>query len=424
MRAAPVNSSPTSNAAAHPNLIAPVLPTGMPSTAENTFLTAVKQRDIGQVAASIGAAPDLIRARDAEHRTALHLAILADPPAVLIEMLLYFGADPMAADAGGNTPLHLAAASPPADLLVFSHLVLAAGLPILFSTNAEGHDASTCALLAGYANVTLALGQLRAELTRHLSIAADPLAKEWEALAATMANGAIDALPDRVAAVGGVGARRPGLQETPLMLALEANRLDMVEWLVNQGADVHAIAIMASGEPGMPCVSYAQTQATMRFMLEHGADLFAIGGPGISALDLILVNHPRPVVDLAMEHAAGPGAAPYDVATALFMALALRKADAAEHLLSWSNGVIATNSLNPALALAVPLGAPTLVQRLFDLGAHHKARATDGTRALTLCRDDATKAVFRQEAHRINMDVLRQAAAERIENSRGCCTLV
>jgi ankyrin repeat protein len=283
-------------------------PTAGRSSAERDFFAAVRRKDAHLVEEMLVHTPDLIRSCDAQRRTPLHHAVLATRPADFVEMLLRNGADPMAREERGNTALHLASTMPPYDLEVFRHLAVAGGLPLLLSTNNANLEAMECALSLRNGHVVLALGRLKSEARNLEAMAADPLADAWNSLEKTITTGLVCSMPPAVAGVGGVNAKRPGLQLTPLMAALLVDRIDMVRWLVDQGAELNAMSAKANGDPGRPCIFFAQTIDTMAYMLAAGADLFAKGSDGMTAQALIMDSHPPDIAALVMNAAKNASA--------------------------------------------------------------------------------------------------------------------
>jgi ankyrin repeat protein len=369
-------------------LISP--PPRLPAHAtKRTLFAAVAEGKTGPVRDILVRAPHLVAARDVEGRTALHLAVIGRLTGEFVEMLLKHGADPLARDNNGDTALHLAARFTPRDLDVITHLVDIGRLALLASVNHAHLDPIGDARGQGHDEIALMLTQRKAQFEAELPVA-------WSSLTNMTMAGTIDQLPRALADVGGINARRSGSDRTPLMLALKADRLPVVKWLVEHGADINAVSAMPNGDPGMPCICFARSAEVMTYMLGCGADLLARNADDVTGLDRIMVSLEGPLVDLAMAAAAEKRSGSYDLGPALCSALTLRKFNAAEHMLAWRKGALSPEDRDLALTLFTRDQAPRLWSMLEERGANSGARNGDSG-ADTAVSASATKGLLQED---------------------------
>jgi hypothetical protein len=214
------------------------------------FLAAVREGDEGQVRSLLQGNPELINACGEAKNTALHIAVLAGASDEVVQCLLGAGADVMARDADGNTALHLASLHPPPDTVVFPHLLSCGGMELLHAANNEG---LTALAIAQRANIEWLVAGLQQHDTVLRAMDSDP----WRQLEGALQMLSLESFERKVGERGGVNARAFDTGETPLMLALSCGRVDLAQWLVEQGADIHATTRATEKGPATPCLVFA-----------------------------------------------------------------------------------------------------------------------------------------------------------------------
>ncbi|KAH9990939.1 ankyrin repeat-containing domain protein [Russula vinacea] len=90
-------------------------------------------------------------------------------------------------------------------------------------------------------------------------------------------------------------------QDTPLREACKAGALDIMQWLLNHGADVNAQGLWLL----TPLHSYRGTSEGIRLLLKHGANMDAEDDQGRTPLQLALERgEPNDVATCLKEHGA------------------------------------------------------------------------------------------------------------------------
>lgn len=289
--------------------------------------------------------------------TALHWAVLRDQLGS-VRFLLEAGADPMAANRNGITPLFLAAQNGNADIAA---LLLDAGA----SPHAIGSTGESI-LMTAVRTGSPALIEL------------------------LLAHGAL------------VDYREPEFGQTPLMLAVRENQPAAVDLLLRHGADRNAhtrigppsvflppckgtgcgsegVGINRSGVPdrgeryeqkgGMSPLLYAARDGyaePARLLLEAGADLEQAEVNGITPLLMAVLNNQQEVAELLLEHGAKVNVEDFWGRSPLWAAVDYRNLDMNSSIQDdpKDNGV----DRAPILAL---------IQRLIDAGADLNARTKE-----------------------------------------------
>jgi ankyrin repeat protein len=352
------------------------------------FLAAVREGDEGQVRSLLQGNPELINACGEAKNTALHIAVLAGASGEVVQCLLGAGADVMARDADGNTALHLASLHPPPDTVVFPHLLSCGGMELLHAANNEG---LTALAIAQRANIEWLVAGLQQHDTVLRAMDSDP----WRQLEGALQMLSLESFERKVGERGGVNARAFDTGETPLMLALSCGRVDLAQWLVEQGADIHATTRATEKGPATPCLVFALGRPdALRFMLAHGADPLAQLGPNGDVLTVAASSASAQAVELLLDAIATRIRDRHDIGSAVCCSLLANNLSATRALLAWQSGQLRQDHLDFGLIAAVRLASYDVVASLLERGANVFGRRADWNAVVEHCLDTEIKALL------------------------------
>lgn len=98
---------------------------------------------------------------------------------------------------------------------------------------------------------------------------------------------------------------RDGTGTPMLCVAARKDRQSMVQWLIDNGADINAVSEDRGYSPTMDAVWRSNTEIT-KLLVEHGANLNFISKEGQSVLVLAVGNGNAEICSLLIEHGADP----------------------------------------------------------------------------------------------------------------------
>jgi ankyrin repeat protein len=170
---------------------------------------------------------------------------------------------------------------------------------------------------------------------------------------------------------------------TALMIAAEHGRKDMVELLLNAGADVHA-----KTEYGSTALTKAvehDQEEIVELLLDRGADIHGKSKTGSTLLMLAIYRDVKFMVELLLKKGADVHEKDKDGSTALIVAAHLDRRDITGLLLDRGADVNARDKYgSTALIVAARLGHKKLAELLLDRGADIHAKDEPGKTALIL----------------------------------------
>ncbi len=328
-----------------------------------------------------------LHARDDEGNTPLHLAVRADSLAA-VTFLLEAGADPSARNRDGNTPLHLTANSKWTAIVT---ALLASGADL----NAGAGTIGTPLLHAiGNRSYTIAgrrrlrFGMSEPPITALLEAGADINAADSTGATPLLASldpqrrrEALADLPIRLLALGADPNRPDGQGRTPLLLAASVEGPEVIEALLNAGADPQGVRD-SSGDPALPGSVSGDASAlhaaaasghpeVVRLLLDAGVDPDVPNAPAPTPLHLA-------VMESRSNRWAFLDAAPGAPSPMALRALLLLEAGADPN--------VRTADGDTPLHLAVWLPDSTLVAELVRAGADLAARNNNGETPLHIAR--------------------------------------
>jgi ankyrin repeat protein len=228
----------------------------------------------------------------------------------IVELLLNKGADINALDERRrSTPLLIAARSGHADVVKY---LITKGADIHAADN-QGMTPLAMARQQGHTEIVELLRQHGAKETLHGAVA----------------SGDIDEVKKLLSRGEDADAKNEAL-----LLALNSNRMDIAEQLVDNGANVNAI----SGQTGKPLLLSLGRKESMEFLLSKGADIEARNGNGLTLLYLQASYSNRPdyldVIKMALDRGANIESRGHSDCTPLNNAIACGRREAAELLLA------------------------------------------------------------------------------------------
>ncbi len=223
--------------------------------------------DDGEIAEMLLRAGAKVTAADNYGVTPLSLASL-NADAAMIESLIRAGADPKSANPDGETALMTAARTGSAEAV---KTLLDHGAIVDAKENVRGQTALMWAVVENHPEVVRLLHQRGADINATSSVFVPPPIRV-----------------DRVGQAAGAGITRQKAQSapqgrmTPLLYAARDGNLEMVQLLLQLGANVKATD--ANGTSTLVIALINGHVGTARFLLENGADSNAADGYGRAAL--------------------------------------------------------------------------------------------------------------------------------------------
>ncbi len=207
---------------------------------------AARVGNIDELRAHLASARAIVRARNPEGETLLHIAVKAEHPNVAM-LLLEAGAD-------------INARTPREEMQVeFTGRLVHGGLTPLRLAVEAGNDDLVAVLIKAGAKVTARDAGGAAPFERAVSLGFLKIAER---------------LLDAGARVNEPGSDR----RTPLFGAIEAKRIESVQWLIDRGADVNATA--EDGSTPLDRTIFGDQRDVARLLLARGADPNVVDGAG------------------------------------------------------------------------------------------------------------------------------------------------
>lgn len=358
--------------------------------------TALIDRDEDASRALLARSPAVAHAVDGHGNGALHLAVHAGASANLVQALLQAGVDVLRVNGDGNTALHIAAGRSPGDPETISALLSAGGLALVDRTDRQGHRALERARRHGSTAVVERLIADIHLLERCADWRASPHGPLWEAFVEALPDASPNAAPEAsmrtltnlVWDLGGAHAA-DGRGMTVLMRAAASGCVELVAWLIEQGAPVNAIChCERTGVSVSALMCGLAFPEVTRLLIAWGADPTQRHRPATCWLD-----RPQTVLHVAAMQAAPDAMAAVlgtrrrrewddaDLGAALLSALRDGVPQRAFALLEYS-GKLDARTMREAMPLAVATGSHELVHLLLALGADVNARDAQGRTVL------------------------------------------
>ncbi|MEW6745447.1 MAG: ankyrin repeat domain-containing protein [Planctomycetota bacterium] len=263
------------------------------SAAAGDAFDAARKGDVAALTGMLKEQPKLLQALDSEKNTLLHVAARAGQVGVC-KLLLDKGIPVDTGDREGSTALEVAASS---GRIEVARLLLAR------KSNVKHHDAN------GWSALHFAIRNNQLPMAKELLAAgADPDAvtvhQETPLLLALWSGSNSKALVKLLLEARANPNPRQG--PAPLFVAARENRPDIIEMLLEKGADIAWKSPF--GMTVLHATTWEDSVEAARMLLKRGADANAPDGTGQTPLMMAAVQNSLRVFDLLLEHGADPNA--------------------------------------------------------------------------------------------------------------------
>ena len=321
-------------------------------------------------------------------RTSLMCAVIRNH-ADLAQWLLEHGADPLAQDDHGQTALMEAVAHNSADCV---RVLLRSGVPL------ENPDRQHAIATATVIDVVRALVEAGADIDAVGDWDAGIPDHHWPLESAAEMG---DLQFARKLLELGANPRRESTGETALHKAVANDHLDLVELLIQQGADVNA----ANCDGGAP-LSVARSLECVELLLAAGADIHTQNDIGVD----VIGQHRDPEIIDRLRVAGGVLESPESSSGSLMMSAAQEgNLELVNHLLQQNvDANASTDLLLTPLMAAAERGHIDVLRRLIQAGVEIHAREYRGRTALYYAAAPETGIAYQvyQDTEKIRLEIM------------------